>query len=304
MLRASSTSLIRSTWPVNSAGEAERLALYSRVLRAAEGLPRDVERDGQVGRLLVAQHVDQHRGEPVDRVGVLPGRGREVLDRQREEGPVGHRMTVDQQQGAGPVGGQRWLGSSQSGTLCLPAPRRPCRCAKVGRHERCPIGSTACAALWTTRWAWSCSRSPPPERSAAARWRATPSRSGCGTAGRPVCVAESLASLAAAAEVGPGRGRHRRRHQRHPPAPGARGLGHRDRHRHPDRGHAGDLRRLADRRRRTADLRRPDHGLPQARQAWTRETSLVRQRAARRRLRPQRRYFLAAWAFRRPWSGR
>ena len=47
--------------------------------------------------LLVAQHVDQHRGEAVDRVGRLPGRGGEVLDRQGEERAVGQRVTVEQE---------------------------------------------------------------------------------------------------------------------------------------------------------------------------------------------------------------
>ncbi len=67
---------------------AVRLVLA--VLVAAEGLPGDVEGHRQMGRLLVAQHVDQHRGEAVDRVGVLPGGGREVLHGQGEEGSVGH----------------------------------------------------------------------------------------------------------------------------------------------------------------------------------------------------------------------
>ena len=47
---------------------------------------------------LVAQHVDEHRGEAVDRVGVLAGGGREVLDRQREERAVGQRVAVEQEQ--------------------------------------------------------------------------------------------------------------------------------------------------------------------------------------------------------------
>ena len=65
---------------------------------AAERLAGDVERDGQVSGHLVAQHVDEHRREPEHGVGGLPRGGREVLDGQRVEGPVGHRMPVDQQE--------------------------------------------------------------------------------------------------------------------------------------------------------------------------------------------------------------
>ncbi len=68
------------------------------VLLVPEGRLAAVERHREMGRLLVAEHVDQHRGEPVDRVGRLPGHGGEVLDRQREECPVGQRMTVEQEQ--------------------------------------------------------------------------------------------------------------------------------------------------------------------------------------------------------------
>ena len=55
----------------------------------------------RVGGLLVAQQVDQHRGEPVDRVGGLPVRRGEVLGRQRVERPVGQRMAVQQEQARG-----------------------------------------------------------------------------------------------------------------------------------------------------------------------------------------------------------
>ena len=64
----------------------------------AEGRSGDVEGDRDVGGLLVPQHVDEHRGEAVDGVGRLAGRGREVLDRQGEEGPVGQRVAVEQEQ--------------------------------------------------------------------------------------------------------------------------------------------------------------------------------------------------------------
>ncbi len=47
---------------------------------------------------LIAQDIDQHRSEPVDRVRRLPGSGREVLHREGEERPIRQRMTVEQQQ--------------------------------------------------------------------------------------------------------------------------------------------------------------------------------------------------------------
>ncbi len=68
------------------------------VLLGAEGLARDVERHGDVSRVLVTQDVDEHRREAVDGVGVLAGARREVLDGQGEERPVGERMTIEQQE--------------------------------------------------------------------------------------------------------------------------------------------------------------------------------------------------------------
>ena len=98
MRSASSTSLISGSWLLNSLGRLVALGLVLGVLREPEGLPGHVEGDRDVGRLLVAQHVDQHRGEAVDGVGVLAGGGREVLDRQREERAVGQRVAVEQEQ--------------------------------------------------------------------------------------------------------------------------------------------------------------------------------------------------------------
>ena len=63
-----------------------------------KGLARDVERGRDVRRLLVPQQVDQHRCEPVDRVGRLPTGGLEVVHREREERTEGNRVAVDQQQ--------------------------------------------------------------------------------------------------------------------------------------------------------------------------------------------------------------
>ena len=83
------TELVRRAGPV-------RLVLG--VDLRPEGLPGHVEGDSDVGRRLVAEHVDQHRGEPEDAVGVLTGDGGEVLHREGEEGAVGDRVAVDQQQ--------------------------------------------------------------------------------------------------------------------------------------------------------------------------------------------------------------
>ena len=79
-------------------GRLPPVGLVLDVLLVPERRLAPVERHREMGRLLVAEHVDQHRGEPVDRVGRLPRHGREVLDRQREECPVGQRMTVEQEQ--------------------------------------------------------------------------------------------------------------------------------------------------------------------------------------------------------------
>ena len=86
---AASTSLISATWPENSCGEELRLALYSAYASLRKVCPGHVERHRHVRRLLVAQDVDEHRGEAVDGVGRLTGGGGEVLDGQGEERSVG-----------------------------------------------------------------------------------------------------------------------------------------------------------------------------------------------------------------------
>ncbi len=80
------------------------IALVLRVQLHAERLAGHVERHGEVGRRLVAEQVDEHRGEPVHPVRVLTGRRREVLHRQGEERPVRDRMAVDEQK-PGPLRG-------------------------------------------------------------------------------------------------------------------------------------------------------------------------------------------------------
>ena len=94
---------------------AARLVLD--VLLVPEGRLAAVERHRHVRRLFVAQHVDQHRGEPVDGVrGQAGGRG-EVLHRQGEERAVRQRVPVEQQQ---PVSH-------------LPDPMTTWRCPAAGR---------------------------------------------------------------------------------------------------------------------------------------------------------------------------
>ena len=75
-------------------------ALVLGVLAGAEGVARDVERDREVGRLLVLlQQVEQHRDEAVDGVRVLPVAGHETVDRQGVERPERERVAVDDQEG-------------------------------------------------------------------------------------------------------------------------------------------------------------------------------------------------------------
>ena len=101
-------------------GRLVALGLVLGVLLEPEGLAGDVEGDRDVGGLLVAQHVDEHRGEAVDGVGVLPGRRGEVLHRQREERAVGQRVAVEQQQAR--AGGVVGAGASSGTARLYPAP--------------------------------------------------------------------------------------------------------------------------------------------------------------------------------------
>jgi len=64
-----------------------------------ERLPRHVESGRYVARVLVAQQVDQHRGESVHGVGGLTRRGLEVLGGQRKECAERQRVTIEQHQG-------------------------------------------------------------------------------------------------------------------------------------------------------------------------------------------------------------
>ena len=47
--------------------------------------------------LLIAKHIEQHRGEAVHRIGGLPGRRGEVLGWQGKEGAVGQGVPVEKQ---------------------------------------------------------------------------------------------------------------------------------------------------------------------------------------------------------------
>ena len=98
------------------------------VLLVPEGRLAAVERHRHVRRLLVAQHVDQHRGEAVDGVrGLAGGRG-EVLHRQREERAVRQRVPVEQQQPVShlpdPMTARRCLGRLRARLPLLPGWRR------------------------------------------------------------------------------------------------------------------------------------------------------------------------------------
>ena len=79
-------------------GRRRPVGLVLGIPLGAEGLPRHVERRGDVGGLLVAQQVDQHGGEAVDRVGGQPALGLEVLRGQRVERPERQRIAVQQHQ--------------------------------------------------------------------------------------------------------------------------------------------------------------------------------------------------------------
>ena len=78
-------------------------ALVFCVFGGPEGGRIQVEGDGDVGGLLLADHGQQHGGETVDGVGVLAGVGGEVLHRQGVKGPEGHRVPIDDQQPLRPL---------------------------------------------------------------------------------------------------------------------------------------------------------------------------------------------------------
>ena len=69
------------------------------VFLESEGLASEVEGHGHMAGLFVAEDVDEHGDEAVDGVRRLTGAGREVLDRQGVEGPVGQGVSVDEQEG-------------------------------------------------------------------------------------------------------------------------------------------------------------------------------------------------------------
>ena len=79
-------------------GRRRPALLVLRVFLLAEGLAGHVERGRDVGRLLVAQQVDQHRGESVDRIGGQATLGLEILGGQRVERPERQRIAVQQHQ--------------------------------------------------------------------------------------------------------------------------------------------------------------------------------------------------------------
>ncbi len=109
----------------------------------AKALARDVERDRDVAGPLVAQQVDQHRREAVDRIGRLTGGGGEVLDRQREEGAVGDRVTVDQEELRALIGRRRGSHAAILGTAGDSQPARRLRRRAAARRppRRSPSGA-------------------------------------------------------------------------------------------------------------------------------------------------------------------
>ncbi len=62
-------------------GRFAAVRLVLDILLVPEGRLAAVERHRDMGGLLVPEHVDQHRGEPVDSVRWLTGGGGEVLGR-------------------------------------------------------------------------------------------------------------------------------------------------------------------------------------------------------------------------------
>ena len=84
--------------PAELVGGGRAVGLVFRVSLGAERLPRHVERGSHVGRRFVAQQVDQHRGEPVHRVGGQPALSFEILRGQRVERAIRQRIAVQQHQ--------------------------------------------------------------------------------------------------------------------------------------------------------------------------------------------------------------
>ena len=127
MRRASSTSSISGSWLLNSVGVLLRPALYSAYSASRKVWRETSKATREVGGLLVAQHVDEHRGEAEDGVGVLAGAGREVLHREREERPVGQRVPVEQEQAGADGGVGRGGGVRHVATLATTTdrPERP-----------------------------------------------------------------------------------------------------------------------------------------------------------------------------------
>ncbi len=99
--------------PLELVGRGTALRLVRRVQFGAERLAAHIECRGDVCGLLVAQQVDQHRREPVHRVGGLAAGGAEVLGRQRVEGAERERVPVEKQQGRAVVGGRGGRGRSR-----------------------------------------------------------------------------------------------------------------------------------------------------------------------------------------------
>ena len=212
------------------------VGLVLRVLAGAERLPRGVEGDREVGRLLGFDEVDEHREEAVDAVRVLAVLRREVVDRKGEERPVCQRMAVHDEKGR--LCGVRHPASLAAGI------RQPLQTAPKIVHGRTPRRTRRLELGATTGETMGRARREDGHRVPrvlgralrrdACRSRATRRPVGLMHGGAYVVLGESLGSMASRnLHAGPGPAGGRGRHQRHAHAVGD--TGRRDRRLHADR---------------------------------------------------------------------
>ena len=90
--------------------------LVVRVLGQSNGRAAEVEGDGDIVRPLFGQQLDEHRREPVHRIGDLPAGGGQ-RGGQGEEGPEGEAVSVEEED---PLGSLGFVGDGLCGLLgCL-----------------------------------------------------------------------------------------------------------------------------------------------------------------------------------------
>ena len=212
MCIVSSTRWMTATCPLNGAGRGVAVALVRLVHLGAERGPAGVERDRDVRRRLVAQQVGDHREEPEHRVGGLARRRRELVHREREERPVGHRVTVDQEES-----GRRSGSGRRDRWQCVAHGCQPICHVRHDDHRPAPTAGTLIERMGIV--VTEASRRA--HRRHHARGREHPAvrpaaRRRVRGAGRDA----GLRRRHGARRRGPGGGRHRA--QRHPPPVGAR----------------------------------------------------------------------------------